>query len=420
MTKGLWSSAALAAVMGAVLAGCGDRDDEVAAPARPVKTVVVEPIPAGLMRRYPAVVLPAQEAELSFRVSGRIVELPALAATAVEQGEVIAQLDTRDFEAEVDRLESQRAQAEAQLRSMRAGARDEEVAALEAAVAAAEARFEAARDQVARTQTLFDKDIASQAQLDAHKTDMDVAEADLNARKEELAQGKAGARQEEIEAQEAVIAGLDAQLSTANANLADTTLRAPFSGIVAARMVDNFTNVQANTPIVVLQKLETIDLVFDVPGPDVTEVADAGNLAVAATFDAIPDTAFEAELVEFSTEADPATQTYRTRVSIENPQHVTILPGMVGTVSVAEEEPGEEALAVPAAAVTSEADGTAFVWVVDPATDAVSKRPVEIGDLTEASAVVNNGLNAGDVVVIAGISQLQPDMKVRPVTEIGD
>ena len=84
-----------------------------------------------------------------------------------------------------------------------------------------------------------------------------------------------GARSEEVAAQEAVIDGLELAISTARANVADAGLRAPFGGIIARRLVENFANVQAKEPIAVLQKLEPLSLSFDVPGPDVSELAAA-------------------------------------------------------------------------------------------------------------------------------------------------
>ena len=60
---------------------------------------VVSPAPTTIERSYPAVVLPARQAELAFKVSGRIVELPIRAATEVKKGDLIAQLEKREFEA---------------------------------------------------------------------------------------------------------------------------------------------------------------------------------------------------------------------------------------------------------------------------------------------------------------------------------
>ena len=406
----------------AALAGCSDggkQETNDGPIIRPVKTMTVEPVAFALQRSYPASVLPAREVELSFRVSGRIVELPVRAAMRVTEGDVIAQLDTRDFEAAIAGLESQTAQAVAQLRAMRSGAREEDIAALTAAVEGSQAQVKAAQQQFQRTRTLLDRGVVTRARLETDETALRVAEADLHARQEELKKGQAGARAEDVEAQEAAIRGLEAQLTTARDNLTDTTLRAPFDGIIAKREVENFANIQVQEPIALLQKLETLELVFDVPGPDVAKFAVAKDVSTAAIFDALPGQEFEARLVEFSTQADSATQTYQGRVAVTPPENARILPGMIGTVIVSEPKSKGDVVAVPASAVASEADGKPYVWIVSPGKNAVQKRPVETGEATGADIIVNTGLAAGDVVVTAGLSHLQPDMVVRPISKIG-
>lgn len=112
-----------------------------------------------------------------------------------------------------------------------------------------------------------------------------------------------------IEAQNAAIGGLETQLAQAKVDLEETTLRAPFDGVIASRNVDNFTRVQANSTIAVIQKLDTIDLQYDVPGVDVAIFGQNRNTINLARLDVAPDREYEAELVEFGTQADAATQT---------------------------------------------------------------------------------------------------------------
>lgn len=106
---------------------------------RPAKVATVTASDTVISRKYPAVVLPSQEIELSFKVSGQIIDLPIRAASNVSAGDTIAQIDTRDFENQISQLQSSRDQATAQLDALQAGARPEEISALEAAVASAQA-----------------------------------------------------------------------------------------------------------------------------------------------------------------------------------------------------------------------------------------------------------------------------------------
>jgi len=386
---------------------------------RPVKTIVATPRIEKIERSYSAVVLPAREVELSFRVSGRITDLPVRSGQNVQKGDVIAELDKRDFQAEVTRLQSQLEQAEAQLAALKSGARAEDVAALEASVAAAEAQVESARDQLSRSEQLFKRRVVSKAKVDQDKTALRVAEAELEAKKQELAKGTAGARAEDIAAQEAAIKGLRSNLQSLEDNLADATLRAPFDGIIATRNVDNFVNVQAKEPIVRLQALTTPNLTFDVPAADVPPFAKAEKLDLSVVLDSLPGTTFEAQRSEFTTQADAATQTYRGRVSIENPENEPILPGMTGVLTVAVSEASTSSLSVPISAVAAEPDGAPFVWVVF-GDGKVGKRPVKTGSASGGSVLISEGLDDGDVVVSAGLSALQENMVVKPISAVGE
>lgn len=411
-------------VLAGLAAGCDPSEDRErrggGAGPRPVKTVVVKAEATETRRVYPAVVLPGREVELSFRVSGRIVELPIRGASRVEKGDVVARLDARDFEAELARLESQLAQAKAQLALLTSGARAEDVAALEAEVAGARAEADSARTSFERSRTLFRRGAVAEATLDSARTKLRIAEAALEAKRQKLIKARTGAREEEVAAQRAAIDGLESSVATARETLADTALRAPFGGIVARRLVENFANVQAKEPIAVLHKLDTLSLSFDVPGPDVTKLAGRDTLSSVAVLDNLPGREFAAALVEFSTQADPVTQTYRGRVAIDVPRDAVILPGMAGSVVVTDADETRAGYAVPLSALGSGADGTPFVWVVEGAENQVSRRVIKPGELSGAAVAVLEGLNEGDVVVTAGVSALREAMRVRPVATVGD
>ena len=386
---------------------------------RPVKTVVVTTKTEKIERSYSAVVLPAREVELSFRVSGQITKLPVRGGQNVKQGDVIAELDKRDFEAEITRVQSQLEQAEAQMTALKSGARVEDVAALEASVDAVAAEVEAARDQLERSEQLFKRQVVSKAKVDQDKTALRVTEANLEAKRQELAKNTAGARAEDLAAQEAVIKGLRSNLQSLEDNLADATLRAPFDGIIATRAVDNFANVQAKSPIVRLQALTTPNLTFDIPAADVPPFAKAEKLDLSVVLDSLPGTTFEAQRSEFSTQADQATQTYRGRVSIQNPKNEPILPGMTGVLTVAVSESSRTSLSVPIVAVAAEPDGASFVWIVDDG-NKVAKRAVETGMVSGGLVLVKEGLKDGDRVVSAGLSALQVGMVVKPISAVGE
>jgi membrane fusion protein, multidrug efflux system len=413
-------------VAGALLAGLAtaplQAQEEEAAKPRPAKVIEVQAFDASLSRQYPAIVFPSQEAEMSFRVSGQVVALPVRAATALKAGDVIAELDKRDFESNVARLESQRDQSKAQLDALVKGARAEDIVALQAAVYAAQAKVDQASAQVGRTRELFEKEIVAEAQLEKDEASLSVVQAELRTTEEQLVIGRAGGREEDVTAAEAVLRGLETDVQGARDDLADATLRAPFDGIVARRDIDNFTNIRAGDAIILLQKLSTIDLAFDIPGADVLmwTTLDFENLDIKVELTGSNLQLTASELVEFSTQADAGTQTYQARLSVVVPEGVTALAGMVGKVRITAPDGGSASISAPVTALATTPEGAAFVWVVDPASNAVSARPVGTGKMAGDQVAITSGLEAGETIVTAGVSRLSDGLVIRPITSVGN
>ncbi|MCT4553880.1 MAG: efflux RND transporter periplasmic adaptor subunit [Pelagimonas sp.] len=387
---------------------------------RPAKVVTVGELGLDISRNYPAIVLPSREVELSFRVPGQVIDLPIRAATEVAKGDVIARLDPRDFQSQVAQLQSAKDQAEAQLTALRSGARAEEIGALEAAVASARAQLEQAQDSLNRVQQLVERGVAASAQLESAQASFRVAQANVTAQQEQLEIGRAGGRPEEIAASEAALRGLEAQLKVARDNLDDATLTAPFDGIIARRDIEAFSNIQAGQSVALLQGLSVVHLAFDIPGPDVTQLSVNGPEAITntATFAALPGQVFETEIVEFSVQADQATQTYRGRVSVAVPEGAVILPGMIAEITTSTPIAGSR-IEVPLSAVSALPDGAPFVWLVSE-TRRVTAHPVVLGEAAATGITVLQGLSTGDMVVSAGVSQLVEGQEIRPISKVGE
>lgn len=387
---------------------------------RPAKVAIVAASSATIARKYPAVVLPSQEIELSFKVSGQVTDLPIRAASEVSAGDVIAQIDTRDFENQIVQLQSSKDQAEAQLEALRAGARPEEIAALEAAVQSAQAQVEQSADALVRAETLLERGVSTRAQVEGAQAEARVAQANLRAQQEQLRIGEIGGRPEEIAAAEAAMRGIDAQIKVAQDNLSDATLTAPFDGIIARRDIENFSNVSAGQSIALLQRLQVVHLAFDIPSLDVTELTrnGPGSISTIATFDSVPGEEFETELVEFSVQADSATQTYRGRVSVEVPEGAVILPGMVASV-ISSTQGAAAQVSAPLSAIAAKPDGSPFVWIVDE-NGKVSGQDVVLGEASGTGVVISDGLSDGDTIVSAGVSEIIEGMTIRPITRVGN
>ncbi len=316
---------------------------------RPVKVMTVKDASEVLTQGFPGIVRASKRTILSFKVSGPLVKLPVEEGQHVKKGDLIAQIDKRDF-----------------LNALKE----------------AKARYQAAQQQFMRYKELYAKRQVSKADFDRYLAAKEVAKA---------------------------------KLEDAKNALCDTTLVAPFDGVISKRYVENFYKVKAKEPIVNLQDISKIEVIINVPELIMASVRQTNSTKVFAKFDSIPKKEFPLKLKEYSTEADPATQTYEMIFTMDQPKEADILPGMTATVIAYFKDTKQKYIVIPALAVLEAPGNKSYVWVYDPSAGVVHKRFVEIGELKESCCIkITQGLNPGEIVVVAGVTKLKEGMKVRP------
>ncbi|MEO2268540.1 efflux RND transporter periplasmic adaptor subunit [Pseudoalteromonas sp. YIC-656] len=337
--------------------GCSEQQEQAVEPppVRPVKLLTVGQSDESIMRSFPAEVVAHQGSYLGFRVNGELIEFPVLAGAEVEKGQLLAKLDPEDFQLQYDERK---------------------------------ARYDLAQSQLQRIQALFDKKIASQAELDQAVANARVAESAFN---------------------------------IAKTNLENSELRAPFAGTVAKVFVKNFENIQAKQNILRLETRDLMDVEIQVPEKLVARVDKETLYQPTVVFDGFPDKSYKLTIKEYDTQADPATLTYKVVFSLPVPEDFNLLAGMTGHVYIdiskitKNVKPWHK---LPAEAVFSDPEqdttNNSFVWVYDPQMGLVSKRAVEVGQLHKNGIEVRSGIESGEQIVAAGVHYLKEGMKVRP------
>lgn len=410
-----WFAVPLSAFL--LLTGCTRQTPPEPEAVRPVKTLVVTAGGESQMRTFPGKVEASKKAELAFQVPGKIINLPVKEGQTVARGEVIAQLETNRFEADLKALQGQLDQARAALRALQAGDRPEQQRRLEAAVRAAEVSLANARSDYDRAERLFRANAGTRADYDRARTAFRVAQEEHEAARQSLEKGTV-AREEDLEAQEGIVRGLEGRVVAANINLQDATLRAPFDGIIAQRFVEANQNVQAKQPVVKFQDVDEIDVAVDVPETFMASLRAADVLQLVAEFTAAPGVQFPIQIREVAQRADPVTQTFRVRAAMKAPTEVTLLPGMSANVTLTYRRARilGNPIMVPVSSVYKDSNGEQIVWVVGP-DSTVSRRPVKLGGATGGDVEIVTGLQPGDRIAVAGVRFLREGMKVR---DLGD
>jgi RND family efflux transporter MFP subunit len=370
------------------------------------------------MRTFPGMVEASRRAELAFQVPGLLSKFPVREGQRVGEGELIGQLRQDEFQARLQALQGQLDRARAALAAIRAGERQEEQMRRQAQVRAAEARLANARSVLDRSNTLLARGGASRAQVEADEAAYQVAEEDLQAARQLLEKSTIG-REEEIEAQEAEVRGLEGRVVEANIQLRDSTLSAPYDGVIAQRFVEEGQNVRAKEAVVRFQDIEEVEIVVDVPeNVMAADILAADIVAMVAELSGAPGIQFPVQIREIAQVADPATQTFKVRTAMKAPDGIRSLPGMTATVAVTYRRArilGNQTL-IPISAVFKDADGEQVVWVVG-ADSVVSRRVVKLGEPGGGKIEIVQGLRPGERIATAGVTFLREGMQVR---DLGD
>jgi RND family efflux transporter MFP subunit len=370
------------------------------------------------VRSFPGMVEASRRVELAFQVPGLLVKFPVKEGQKVEKDEVIGQLRPDEFQARLTALQGQLDRARAGLTAVMAGERPEERLRRESQVRAAQARLANARAAFDRSTNLLPRGGASRAQVEADETAYHVAEEDLHAARQLLEKGEIG-RDEDIEAKEAEVRGMEGRVVEANIQLRDTTLRAPYAGVIAQRFVEEGQNVPAATPVVRLQDVEEIEIVVDVPETVMAaDLQSADIVQMVAELAGAPGVQFPVRVREIAQVADPTTQTFKVRTGMQVPEGIRALPGMTANVTLTYRRAsilGNQIL-VPISAVMKQADGEQVAWIIG-SDETAARRPVTLGSVSGGDVEITSGLQPGDRIAVAGVTFLRDGMKVR---DLGD
>ncbi|MEM9092624.1 MAG: HlyD family efflux transporter periplasmic adaptor subunit [Cyanobacteria bacterium P01_F01_bin.53] len=247
--------------------GDGEKAEVVeAAQALPVETMRLQAADSySTKREYSGEVVARRTSELGFERSGTVTAMLVDEGDVVAAGEPLAQLDTRDLEAQRSQLEAQRRQVLAQLDELEAGPRQEDIAAAEGAVSDLNNQLSLATLQADRRKTLYEQGAISREELDESQFGANAIADRLQQAQSQLEELRNGTRAEQIAAQVAQVEQIDARIQAIDVSLDKSILFAPFDGKVATRAVDEGTVVGASQQVMKLVENGTMEARIGVP-----------------------------------------------------------------------------------------------------------------------------------------------------------
>ena len=341
-----------------LLTACSEPEEQTTDVVRPVKLFTVKDSGSENIREFPATVKATEEAEISFRVAGELVNFPVHPADDVEKGQLLAKLDDRDFKNNV---------------------------------AVRQADYDLAASDYRRIASLRAKKVVSVA-------DYDQANAKLKSSKVALQLAKDQLRDATLVAP---FPGRIAQ--TMVENYQSVQAQQPILILQSSNTLD--VSIQVPESIITSIREEEINHDY------MPTVRFSGN----------PDKEYSLTYKEHDTRVSPGTQSYSVLFTLPTPKELTVYPGMGGTVTIdlSKVTTHAKALAeyvVPITAVLkNDSSGLNSAWVYNPDSGVVNPVDVTLGPVTDKGITILSGLEEGNEIVSAGLSHLKPGMEVKPL-----
>ena len=358
-----------------------------------VKTVAAESKSVERSIRITGSLQPDETASVSSEVAGRIAKLNGDFGQTVRKGDVLAELETTEFQIDIERKRAAISQTLARLGldPNNFDKTPESTPAIRQAIA-----------QLEDSKSKYDSAAKLVQSGDIARERFTELEKALRAREESVAAAK-----DEMRTQWASIAALKADLRAAEKHRSDTQVKAPFDGVISARMVSPGQYMKENTPIVTLVKNYPLRLRMEAP----ESAAALLRVGTALTFttDAIPGETFPAVLRELNPTLDSKSRTLtaEARATKNDPR---LRPGMFVQVKLTTAS-GSKIIAVPKQAIYSVA-GLNKLFVIANGR-AYEKKFIPGQDLGTFIEIPDGLVNEGDRVAVSQLNMLTDKMQVR-------
>lgn len=289
------------------------------------------------------------DAQLGFKLPGRLAERAVSEGQPVAAGQLIARLDDAEQVHELALRRAELAATRAMLAELEAGSRPQEIAAAEATLRSAEAERERARLEFARQKELLDKHAVSTREFEVAQAQLHVATARAGEAGERLKLIREGPREQTILQARARTEQAAAAVALAQTRLDYTRIQSPLAGIALAHHVEPGEYVSAGTPVVTVAEIGRVWVRIYINQTDLGRLRLGQKVTVRT--DTYPDKRYEGTISFIASEAEFTPKTvqtakervklvFRAKVDLANPNG-ELKPGMPADVIVRSESEGE-------------------------------------------------------------------------------
>lgn len=344
-----------------LLTACSKEQTEPAPTIRPIAWTQVAESSLQQVRTLSGIVAPVEAATLSFEVNGKTQSVSVILGDTVNKGQQLAQLNQRTFN-----LSLQSALA---------------------TLKQTQASYAEAKNEYERYKKLIDQGLVSQSGFDNSKA--------------------------AYESSQSAVAVAQAQVDIARKNLQDSTLLAPYDGIITKRLIEPSQQVAPGQAVFEIEGNHGLEVQVMVPETLIRDLNKDTQLAI--TFPVLPQLSKTGRITEIGTRAESA-NAFPLTVVLEGDDDA-LRAGMTAEVEFTFEGIGRTgyqgpSIKVPVSALGADLDQKSFVFVYDDTTQTVTKRYVQTENVINNQVLLSQGLTSGEIIATAGVAFLRDGQQV--------
>jgi membrane fusion protein (multidrug efflux system) len=399
-TRKLWISVGLIILI-LILTGAGilvlmktDKEStaKIQEPPRRVAVVLQELVPRPFTKTAEAyaTVSPLKKGTVSARISGPVDQISADAepGRSVSKGEVLGRIEETRYEIALEKAEASLNKFKA-LRMIERRENEKRAALFNIA----KQRFELAKSDYGRKKVLHEGKLIAKQELELAESQLELQRSELENARSELQK-----RESRIQSVQADIASAEAEIKRLREDLSDTSIRAPFDGVIGERYVEVGDQVSPNQKLFTVLDVSTVKVIARIPSHEISRVKQ--GVPVQITTRAYPEMGFLGQVAYIHPEADPKNRTFSVEVHVKNRKEPMLMPGMFSRVRIPLQK-FDKALLIPRDALLEDEKG-AYLYVADKSNRQARRRDVVVVEFGPEEALIASGVKAGEALIVRG------------------
>lgn len=346
---------------------------------------------------------PFEESTVSFEVLGTINSLNVQEGSNVNKDDILATVDSRNYELQVSQAQANVDKASAAVRQTENGAREQQIQQAKLKLEQAETAYKQAVVDFGRNKTLFEAGAITQSDYEKFQNSESAAQKDLESAKQTYSLITEGATEEEKEQVNAAYDQANSTKEQAQLTLSKTSLKSPINGVVISKFISQGQLISAGIPAYKIGNIDKLKVLLSVPDYEISLWKIGDNVSAK-----LYDDSMDGTVTNIFAATNASTGSISVEVTIDNANHKW-RSGQVVTCS--HKADSSKGIFLPKEAVISTGGSSPYVFILKD--NKAIKTKVEIGMLKNNELEIKSGVNQSDSVIIEGMDRLSDNDDVK-------